>query len=278
MNHDQEEFWDASAGPAWVALQGQMDALIQPVLDLVLERAGLRPGERVLDIGCGTGASVLQALDQVGDRGHVTGVDIAASMLELAKGRLGGRANVDLLKSDAQTHVFTTDYDALISRFGVMFFADTTAAFANMARALAPGGRIICAAWGPAPHNPWFMEPAGAAADVLGSMPKVDRTEPGPFAFEDAARTCALLQAAGLEDIQATQIDLHLTPLGDLSQAADLCCQIGPADRALRHHEANPAQRRAVADRIAARFAQYQEGDNLRIPASINLFTARKST
>ncbi|WP_299280742.1 class I SAM-dependent methyltransferase [uncultured Tateyamaria sp.] len=278
MNTDQEEFWDVSAGPAWVALQEQMDALMQPVLDLVLTHASLTPGMRVLDIGCGTGASVLDALEQVGEDGHVTGVDIATSMLALAQSRLDGRTNTDLIKADAQGHSFEGPlYDALISRFGVMFFDDSAAAFANMGRALEPGGVMTFAAWGPAPQNPFFMDPAAAAAEVLGRMPKVDRSLPGPFAFEDAERTCAMLETAGLVEIEADEIDLHLTPQGSLTDVANLCCDIGPADRALRHFEADEAQRAALGTAIAARFAAYVQGDRVRIPACINLFTARKS-
>lgn len=277
-NADQEEFWNGSAGPAWVYLQAQMDALMQPVLDLLLETAALRPGDRVLDIGCGTGASILAAARRVGDAGHVTGLDIADIMLTLARTRVQALPNTALLKADAQTHPFEPNsFDRVISRFGVMFFEDSVAAFANMARAVTPGGTMTFAAWGPAPDNPWFMAPAAAAADVLGPMPKVDRTQPGPFAFEQIPRVTAMMEAAGLSDIRARNIDLSLTPAGTLRNAADLCCRIGPADRALQFFDADDRQRRALADAIAQRFAVYDGAQGLRIPASINVYEARKS-
>lgn len=277
-NTDQEEFWSKSAGPAWVALQREMDRLMQPVLDLVLHHAALQPGQRVLDIGCGTGASVAEAAQAVGASGHVTGLDIADTMLVLARTRLVDHPNTDLLLADAQTHAFEPgSHDALISRFGVMFFDDTVAAFANMHRALAPGGTVTCAAWGPARNNPFFMVPARAGEDLLGEMPKTDRSLPGPFAFEDKDAVVQMLSRAGLVDVTATTVDLLLTPAGDLRAVGDLCCSIGPGDRALRFHDGTAADRAALSEAIALRFAPFEGPQGVRIPAAINLFQARKS-
>lgn len=275
-NTDQQEFWSKSAGPAWVALQEAMDTLMQPVLDLVMAEAQIASGMRVLDIGCGTGASVAQAAEVVGPAGHVTGLDIADTMLDLARTRLHDHLNTSLMLADAQTTPFAPgSFDALISRFGVMFFEDSASAFANMAAALVPGSALTFAAWGPARHNPFFMEPARAAAQILGEMPKVDRTLPGPFAFEDTGRVLKILETAGLVEIRARTVDLRLTPAGDLRALADLCCTIGPADSALRYHEGTDADRAALSDGIALRFAPFETADGVRIPAAINLFQAR---
>ena len=277
-NADQQEFWRDVAGPAWVEMQSQMDALMQPVLDLVLDNAALTPGARILDIGCGTGTSVAQAADVVGTDGHVTGVDISDTMLALAKEQLGCRTNTTLTLADAQRHEFAPDsFDTLISRFGVMFFEDSTAAFANMANGLVAGGTMTFATWGPAPDNPFFMYPAMSAKDVLGPMPKIDRTLPGPFAFENTARVIAMMKAAGLVDITADTVDLALTPVGDMDAVADLCLRIGPANGAIKHHEATAQDGAAVAAGIAALFAPFDGPDGVRIPAAINLYRARKS-
>ncbi|MEL6619865.1 MAG: class I SAM-dependent methyltransferase [Pseudomonadota bacterium] len=277
-NIDQQEFWTHSAGPAWVVLQDEMDALLAPVLDHVVTRATPLDAKRVLDIGCGTGASVARLAAAVGVSGHVTGLDISETMLRRAHDRLGFLSQVQLLLADAQTHDFGTAFDVILSRFGVMFFDDTVAALANLNRALAPGGRHLFAAWGPARDNPWFLLPAAAAADVLGPVPQVDRTLPGPFAFEDTERVLAMMRDAGLHAPQVETLALNLTPDGDLEDVAELCCHIGPADSALQYHEGDAQAKAEVRQAIVSRFAKYDGPDGVRIPAVIHLYSSTKPT
>mmetsp|Transcript_23292 Transcript_23292/g.40286 ORF Transcript_23292/g.40286 Transcript_23292/m.40286 type:complete len:281 (-) Transcript_23292:2263-3105(-) len=275
-NADQETFWSTDAGHKWVAQQDQMDTLLQPVLDLVIGTAQLAPGDRVLDIGSGTGASVAGALAHVGAQGHVTGLDISDTMLDLARARLADHDNAHHLKADAQTHIFAPhSFDALISRFGVMFFADTTAAFANIARALVPGAPLTFAAWGAAKHNPYFMQAAAAATEVFGPMEKVDRTLPGPFAFEQSDRIIPMLEAAGLTRITCDETHLDLTPPGTARDVAQLLCQIGPAERALRLFEASDADRARLLGGLTERMEDFARGTSIEIPALINLYQAR---
>jgi SAM-dependent methyltransferase len=275
VNSEQAEFWSTQAGHKWVAQQANMDRLLAPVLDLVLQHADLRADFNVLDIGCGAGTSTRQAGDLVGPAGHATGLDISQTLLAQAALETSAQ-NVSWLLADAQTHAFQKDaFDAVISRFGVMFFADTTAAFANIARAVKSGGHITMAAWAAAPDNPWFMVPAAAARNTLGTMPKTDRTAPGPFAFENSVRITPMLEAAGLQNITCTMHQLALTHHGSAQQAADLCCLIGPADNAIRHFEATPDQQRALRDDIADRFSAFETAHGLDIPASIHLYQAQ---
>lgn len=275
-NADQEEFWTTDAGEKWVALQAQMDALLQPVNDLVFAHAQLSQGARVLDVGCGTGASVAQAAQIVGPEGHVTGLDISDTMLALARARLRDHPNAHCLKADAQTHAFDAhSFDTMISRFGVMFFEDSTQAFANMARALTPAATLTFAAWGPAPQNPYFMDAAAVATQILGCMEKTDRTLPGPFAFEDSARVIPMLAAAGLKDITCQPHEVGLTAQGDAREVAHLLTQIGPADRALRHFNPSAEDRARLLDALEAKMRQYEGPDGIVIPALINLYQAR---
>jgi SAM-dependent methyltransferase len=275
-NIDQEEFWTKDAGEKWGTFQGQMDALLQPVLDLVLDQAAVSPGMRVLDVGCGTGESVAQAARRVGPEGHVTGVDISDTMLGFARTRLRDHPNTAVIKADAQAFAFAPDsFDAVISRFGVMFFDDTTAAFANIASSLTPGAPLICAAWGAAPQNPFFMEPAAAATATFGPMEKVDRTLPGPFAFEDSGRVVPMLAAAGLVDITCEAHRLHLLPPGDVQEVAELLCQIGPANAALRHFAASAQDHARLMEALVARLQKFDGSAGMKIPALINLYRAR---
>lgn len=275
-NADQEEFWTAAAGPKWVRQQAAMDALLGPVLDVVMTHAPLRSGDHLLDIGCGTGVSVVAALNAVGGTGHVTGLDISQTMLDLAGDRVAGATNVSLLKADAQTHAFNTPFDAMISRFGVMFFEDTVAALSNLNAALKPSGSMTFAAWGPAPQNPYFMVPAKAAASVLGPMPKTDRALPGPFAFEDDARVLGMFADAGIKDAKVETVQIALSPQGDVADTAALMMEIGPAEAAVKHHEANADDAARVQAAVADAITQFDSDNGLRIPASIHIYSARK--
>lgn len=276
-NAEQEEFWTSHAGPKWVTQQARMDAVLAPVLRLLMDRAPLKTGDRVLDIGCGTGVSLSAAAKVVGSNGHVTGLDISETMLDLASQRMKAHVNVSLLKADAQVHMFATSFDAMISRFGVMFFNDTIAALKNLGRALASGGTMTFAAWGPAPQNPYFMVPAKAATRVLGEMPKFDRTLPGPFAFEDSARVLDMMEQAGLTNPRVETVGLDLTPPGNATETADLFLDIGPAQRAVEYHEADEAMTAKVKQAVAEAITEFETPSGLRIPACIHIYTASKA-
>jgi len=278
-NEDQAAYWGQSAsGQKWLTFEDQLDANHVPVLDLVLEKAALRPGMQVLDIGCGTGASVIAAAAQVGESGFVTGADISEPFMERARARAAaaGVSNVDFTVADAQSYPFKPEsYDAIISRFGVMFFADPVAAFANMARALRPGGQMTFATWGPLAGNPWFSVTHKIAASRLGSPPKLGADAPGPMAFQDVERVTGLFNAAGLS-VQVETHDMHLTPLGTLSDVVALSTRVGPAARIMGLFEGTEEDAAAIAEGVADAFSAHVTPDGVRLPALINLFQARR--
>ncbi len=276
-NSEQRDYWTDAAGPKWLRHQADLDALMQPVLDGVLSRANLQTGARVLDIGCGAGNSTVQAADAVGPEGHATGADISETLLGRARDLGQGRDNIEFILADAASHEFAPQsFDNLISRFGVMFFADPEAAFSNMAKALKSGSIVTFAAWGQIPENPFFTYPAQAARAVLGATPKSDPDAPGPFAFRDPARVEAILSAAGLAEIGCDTQTVHLTPQGGIADFAELCLGIGPASMAITHFEADAAQIAALRDMVIDVFAPFDGPEGLRIPAQINFFTATK--
>ena len=171
VNRAQREYWD-DGGPRQYRDYGDTnEALFAPFGQAMLDAARLQPGERVLDVGCGYGTSTLEAAERVAPSGRVVGVDISAAMLEPARRRVAaaGWDNVELLQADAQVHRFEAgSFDVVISRFGMMFFEDPAAAFANLAGALQPGGRLVFVC----PQDPlkseWVAVAFGAAVATLG--------------------------------------------------------------------------------------------------------------
>ncbi len=192
-------------------------------------------------------------------------------MSDTLLGAARAQGAAEYLKADAQAHDFTArSFDAAISRFGVMFFDDTPAALSNIARALRPGARATFAAWGPAPQNPFFLIPASVARDHFGPQPKTDRTQPGPFAWEDAARVTGFFTAAGWDNVTVTPVPLTLDAL-DAAEMADLALAIGPAEAALRRENGTDADRQALRDALLAAYAP--TGGT--VSAVINLVRAR---
>lgn len=274
-NNEQKQFWETVA-EKWVTQQGELDLLMAPVLDEVMARAKLTAGERVLDIGCGTGAISMQAADAVGPAGHVLGVDISEPMLERARTLTSAHPNIRFKTADAAHHTFEpARFDAIVSRFGVMFFADSVAAFSNMRRAMKPGARLSMASWSYLDKNPWFQVPMYAAKAQLGAPPRLDPDEPGPLAFRDIKRVCGILAAAGFEKCQGEEVLLYLTPPGDVTQAARIASHVGPASRTMQYFEGTEDDFDAIVARVADEFAVFDSSSGVRVPAAINFFTAK---
>jgi SAM-dependent methyltransferase len=250
-NAQQIQYWNDVAGPRWVKLHDLIDDQIRPLGRLAMDRAGVAPGERVLDIGCGCGDSTIELAQRVAPSGTATGIDISAPMLERARQRAraqGSSARFEL--ADAQAHVFTSaSTDLLFSRFGVMFFSDPTAAFANLRRAVSRGGRLVFVCWQSLPDNPWLFVPMGAALQHLPPPPLPTPNAPGPFSFADPERVRTILTGAGFgavtfEDVRRT---LRIGAGGNLDETVEFLLQMGPTAAALR--ESNDA---TLAPRVAA--------------------------
>lgn len=199
VNAEQAEYWNGPEGRYWAEREARFDAMLAPFLAPVLDAAAIGPGDRVLDVGCGNGA-LSRAAAARGAR--VTGVDISAPMLARARAHAAGEGLVvDFVDADAQVHSFPEPFDAVVSRFGVMFFADPAAAFANLAAALRPGGRLAFVCWQAQSANEWVAVPAGAMLPIVGPPDPVPADAPGPFAFADPERVTGLLEGAGFNGV-----------------------------------------------------------------------------
>ncbi len=202
-NIDQREYW-AREGQQWVREEARYDAMNGGFGEAMLSSAALQPGERVLDVGSGNGATALAAATLVAPEGAVVGIDVSAPMLALARRRAtsAGIDNVQFLEADAQTHRFEeAAFDAVISRFGTMFFDDPGAAFTNFGHAVRPGGRLAIVCWQDMFKSEWIVVPGGAVAAHVGSPDFGPPGAPGPFAFADGDRLTRIVAAGGFRDV-----------------------------------------------------------------------------
>ena len=199
-NAAQSEYWNAAAGETWVQFQEPLDRQIEPLGLVAIDVLQPTTGEHIIDIGCGCGQSSLALAARVAPTGSVVGIDLSRPMLEVARLRRRPAANlrVDFWQLDAQNGDLGRGvFDAAFSRFGVMFFSDPVAAFANIRASLKRGGRLVFVCWRSLAENPWMLAPLQAALPFIPPVVPPDPTAPGPFAFADAGRVRAILSDAG---------------------------------------------------------------------------------
>jgi SAM-dependent methyltransferase len=274
-NADQAAFWNDAGGRTWVELNDLLDHQIEPIGRRALDALAPRSGERLLDVGCGCGQTTLALAERVGPAGQVTGLDISAPMLDLARRRAAdeGVGNVGFIAADAQTHAFQSQtFDALFSRFGVMFFDDPAAAFHNLRDALAPGGRLAFVCWRALAENAWMSIPLKAASHRLQPPPPLDPGAPGPFAFADRDRVLAILRSAGFADIGLEPVNM---PVGgnSLEDSVRLALRVGPLGAMLRE---NPGAAPKVIDDIRAVLSSRLADGAVWMDGAVWVVTARR--
>lgn len=250
-NDAQIEYWNGQAGETWASAQERMDVMLEPLSDQAVDKAAPQASERVLDIGCGCGATSL-ALAQRG--ALVTGIDISAPMLARARERSAQMSDLEFLEADAAVHPHSSDHQLVFSRFGVMFFADPIAAFANLRTALDEQGRLVFLCWQSPAENPWVSVAGRALQPHLPVQETPDPRAPGPFAFADPDYLNDVLVQAGYHNIvlDNTRATLHL---GDsLDSAMEFQGQIGPTARVLSEMEgeARESAIRAAREALSA--------------------------
>jgi ubiquinone/menaquinone biosynthesis C-methylase UbiE len=275
QNTDQADYWNGPAGQRWIDRQATQDIVLAPVSAVLMDRALIATGERIIDIGCGCGATTIELARRLTPKGHVTGVDISAPMLARARASAPAGLPLRFVLADATVYPFKPQSaDLLFSRFGVMFFADPTQSFVNMRKAMRPGGRVTFACWQEPRKNPWMMLALQAAYAHVPRLPDVGPEEPGPFAFAREDRVRRVLSAAGFSSIALEAVDLVLDIAagGGLAAAVDGAMVIGPVSRAL---EGQPPDRRdAVKQAICDALAPHQKGDAVLLGAAVWIATA----
>lgn len=265
---------------AWIDHEQPIEKAHSPIKDELLERAALRPGEKVIDLGCGSGALTLDAAERVGPQGDVIAFDIADAFVARVKERAKDVPHISPIQGDAQSFGFSdVKSDAVISLFGMMFFPDPQVAFANIGNALKEGGRIVFVTWASPQHNPWFSVPGKAVADALPEMPKPDPSAPGPMAFANVEMVTDLLSNAGFGDVASEEVDTHLTPIGAAADITSMMLALGPFRGAVSEF-AKPGAEGAAMDAIAKGMTEgygaYAVEHGVRVPARVIFYTASR--
>ncbi len=273
MNEEPEAYWREHAGPKWVRARHAVDHIVSPITEHLLAVADAQPGERVIDIGCGCGTTTVAFANQVGPQGHVLGVDVSDPMLEVTRDAGTDLPQLDVALADAGSHSFTPDAHLLASRFGVMFFPDPPAAFANLRTALAPGGRTAFICWQPIQRNPWISYIMRAFPEAAPSMPDPD-AGPGPFSLSDPDSTRELLTTSGFNDVVVEAFETKVS-LGDTAaQALEAMTEVGGFSRMLAEAESD-AQRVQLNER-ATEFLDNEYRDGVpKLDAAVWVLRAR---
>ena len=276
MTTDQIVYWNEDGGRRWASAAERTTTIFEPITRALLDFAAPQPGERVLDVGCGSGATVLELSRCVEPGGRVLGVDVSRVILAKAETLVGaaGSSNVELLLADGATHDFERAFDLVFSQFGVMFFAEPVAAFANLRRALVAGGRLAFACWREPEANPWMTVALEAAKPFGPPLDPIPPDAPGPFAFKDDARVRAIVSGAGFRDVNVVRRDhrLRMGARGERAAAAHMA-SVGAVGRLLADVDAET--KTAAIDAIHKTFERHTTGEGIVLAASVWFVSAK---
>jgi SAM-dependent methyltransferase len=267
-------FW-AEAAPGWARHADRQDEYGRPLGAAALDRLRPAVGERILDVGCGCGGATAELAGLVGDRGAVTGLDLAPEMVAAARRRFPA---LRFVAADIETVdvVAGAPFDAAYSRMALMLLADPVTGLAAVGRSLRPAGRLAATVFRDGRANPWLPAAVLGAAPSLGPMPPLPvGAEPGPFAFADPARIRRVFAEAGFTRIGTAAVDVTVTAPDEVDAVAEWLIEVGPAGAPYRRAapDAQAEARRGVL-RLLDRF--YTPGDGFRLPSGIHVITAAK--
>lgn len=271
---EQAKLWNGSAGCAWVEAQALLDRILQPFEDVLVAAVAASGARRVLDVGCGTGSTTRGIARLRDTKRECIGIDISEQMIDTARMLAEQeRAPAQFICADAQTHAFEpASFDMIMSRFGVMFFADPVRAFANLRAGASEDATLCCIAWRSPAENPFMTTAERAAAALLPNLPARRVNAPGQFGFADASRVQSILAESGWTDIDIQPIDIQCTlPESELSRYG---ARLGPVGVALR--EVDPRTREQVVAVVRKAFEPYVHGDEVRFIASCWRVDARR--
>ncbi|MBR1206310.1 MULTISPECIES: class I SAM-dependent methyltransferase [unclassified Bradyrhizobium] len=270
---EQAKLWNGAAGRAWVETRDVLEGMFKPLEELLVRAVADAGASHVLDIGCGTGATTFAVAHVLGPQGHCTGIDISEPMIAVARDRAEREGwPADFICADAQTHGFApASFDIIISRLGVMFFADPVQAFANLRRAARPGAALRFIAWRAAAENPFMTTAERAARPLLPDLPARRPDAPGQFGFADRNRVARILEDSGWGAIAIEPVDVALRfPASELIRYVSW---LGPVGTMLRGME--EPRRAQVIETVRGAFDRYVHGNEIRFTAACWMVAAR---
>jgi SAM-dependent methyltransferase len=276
VNADQIEYWSGKAGEKWVDGQQKLDEMLEPFGNAAMDAAQVGLGERVIDVGCGCGATSLELGRRVSLLGSVMGIDISGLMLNRAGERAAqeSAANLTFAMADASTYRFERESaDLVFSRFGVMFFRNPVEAFANLRAALKPTGRLAFVCWRSLDRNAWVKVPRDAALKHVPAPAPAAPDEPGPFAFADSDRVTGILRDAGFRGIVMEPHEIKVHNEGSLDEVVRHVTELGPTSRLLAEVE-DDVRKTAIAE-IREALRSHHDGEAIHMDAATWIVTAK---
>jgi ubiquinone/menaquinone biosynthesis C-methylase UbiE len=277
-NAREVQYWNSAQTRAWADEYEVIDRLFAGLTRVALDHAAPKLGERVIDIGCGSGTTVLELAARVGPTGYVLGADVSKPSVEKARERIAaaGVQQAEITLCDVSTHTFPANsFDLVFSRFGVMFFTDPVAAFANIHKAMKSDGRLAVAVFRTPQENKWATAALAAVRHLLPPITPPGPEDPGQFSWADAARVHRILETAGFQDISLTPHDpeMPLAGRGGAAEAASFMSRVGPVVRAMS--DASEQQRKEVRAALEAFFKIHEGPKGIVLPGAIWVITAR---
>jgi ubiquinone/menaquinone biosynthesis C-methylase UbiE len=277
-NAKQKEFWSGKGGDYWVVKQNEMDIMLNPLGEKALAKLDLKSNSKVLDIGCGCGATTLEIAKKVSD-GTVTGLDISVPMLNQAKSEasIQGIPNVDFRVVDVQIEQLPSkEYDYVYSRFGVMFFEDPFEAFRNISSSVKEGGKLSFVCWQDPYLNPWQSLSIQVIRGYL-DIPSPPPRSPGPFAFQEKDYVKDILEQSGFSYISLddNQEDITMFAGKSLQEASEDYLAINPVVTEMLKDSPDSLKAKIV-ESLKEAFSEYHKGDGLLFPSATWIVSASK--
>ena len=277
INLKQKEFWSGSGGDVWVNKQSEMDIMLNPLGTKAISKLDLSKATKIIDIGCGCGATTLEIAKQLGE-GEIIGVDISEPMLAKAAKNASDQSlsNADFQVLDVQVDDMPSDFDIAFSRFGVMFFEDPYQAFSNIYKSLKVNGQLSFVCWQNSSLNPWQTLSLQVIKEYL-DLPSPPPKSPGPFAFEDKNYISDILNQSNFKDIEieGNQEDILMSSGKSIEEACEDYLTINPVVTEMLKNSKEELKDE-ILQALILKFSEFHNGDGLLFPSATWIVTARK--